>query len=162
MPWVFILPVLALLWLLFRTAERNRNLWAVTNLRIIDEEGLFGVSSKESPLDKINNVSYSASAAGRIFGYGTVEIQTAAETGATVYHMVENPRRLKDTITRMQEEYKTLLSRRQARETAETFQAAGKTGHAIGSELEKLAELRAKGVLTEEEFQTAKRKLLNG
>lgn len=163
--WIFILPAVALLWLAYKLAERNHNIWVVTNLRILDEEGLFNVSTKESPLDKINNVSYSASVAGRIFGYGNVEIQTAAETGATVYYRVENPRKLKDTITQMQEDYKTLLSRRQAKEMAETLglhlgKAGG--GGSIGSELEKLAELRDKGVLTEDEFQAAKDKLLKG
>lgn len=164
MVWVFILPVLALIWLAYKMLERNHNIWVVTNLRIIDEEGLFNVSTKESPLDKINNVSYSASIMGRIFGYGNVEIQTAAETGATVYYMVEHPRTLKDTITQMQEDYKTLVSRRQAQEMAETLGAhLGKVGSGgIGSELEKLAGLRAKGVLSEEEFQAAKNKLLNG
>lgn len=162
--WVFILPVLALLWLAYKMVERNHNIWVVTNLRIIDEEGLFNVSTKESPLDKINNISYSASIMGRIWGYGNVEIQTAAETGATVYHQVENPRALKDTITQMQEDYKTLASRRQAKEMAETLGVhLGKTaGGGIGSELEKLAELRAKGILSEEEFQVAKNRLLNG
>ena len=162
--WVFLLPAVVLLWLAYKMVERNNNIWVVTNLRIIDEEGLFNVSTKESPLDKINNVSYSASIFGRIFGYGNVEIQTAAETGATVYYMVESPRTLKDTITQMQEDYKTLSSRRQAQEMADTLGAhLGKAGGGgIGSELEKLAELRAKGVLTEDEFLAAKNKLLNG
>ena len=160
--WIFILPAVALLWLAYKLVERNHNIWVVTNLRIIDEEGLFNVSTKESPLDKINNVSYSASIMGRILGYGNVEIQTAAETGATVYYMVENPRKLKDTITQMQEDYKTLLSRRQAQEMAETLGThLGKSGGgSLGSELEKLAELRAKGILSDEEFQAAKDKLL--
>lgn len=163
-PWVWIVPLAALLWLAYRITVRNHNVWVVTNLRIIDEEGLLNVATKESPLDKINNVSYSASLAGRIFGYGDVEIQTAAETGSTIYRMVENPRRLKDTITQMQEDYKTLLSRRQAREMAETLGAhLGKNpGTGIGSELEKLTELKEKGMLSEEEFRLAKNKLLNG
>lgn len=160
---ILILPGISLLWLGFKIIERNHTLWAVTTLRIIDEEGLFSVETKESPLDKINNVSYSASIFGRMFGYGNVEIQTAAETGATLYEMVENPRKLKDTITQMQEDYKTLQSRRQAKEMADSLGVhLGKVGNGggIGSEIEKLAELRDKGILTEEEFQAAKKKLL--
>lgn len=161
--WILVLPALALSWLAYKITERNHNIWVVTNLRIIDEHGLISVNTKESPLDKINNVSYSSSLFGRIFGYGNVEIQTAAETGATVYDMVENPRRLKDSITQMQEDYKTLLSRRQAKEMAESLGTHfGKGGSGIGSELEKLAELKAKGILTEEEFRMAKNRLLNG
>lgn len=158
----FILPAVCLLWLGYKVVERNNNIWAVTNYRIIDEEGLFSVQTKESPLDKINNVTYSASIVGRIFGYGNVEIQTAAETGSTLYEMVENPRKLKDTITQMQEDYKTLQSRRQAREMADSLGAHfGKGSAGIASELEKLGELKSKGIISEEEFQAAKNKLLN-
>ena len=34
------------------------NLWGVTNMRVVDESGFFTRYSKESPLDKINNVEY--------------------------------------------------------------------------------------------------------
>ena len=34
------------------------NIWAVTNLRVIDEGGFFTRYAKESPLDKINNIEY--------------------------------------------------------------------------------------------------------
>ena len=34
------------------------NIWVVSNLRVIDEAGLVSHFAKESPLDKINNVSY--------------------------------------------------------------------------------------------------------
>jgi len=160
---ILILPLLSMVWLGYRIIERNHTIWAVTNLRIIDEEGLFSVETKESPLDKINNVSYSATLFGRVLGYGDVEIQTAAETGATLYEMVENPRLLKDTITQMQEDYKSLQSRRQAKEMAESLGVhLGKVSSGgIGTELEKLAELRTKGILSEEEFHAAKSKLLN-
>src|SRR5450631_2433517 len=33
-------------------------IWVVTNQRVIDEVGLFNHFAKESPLEKINNVSY--------------------------------------------------------------------------------------------------------
>ena len=38
--------------------EWSYNLWAVTNLRVIDENGFFTRYSKESPLEKINNVEF--------------------------------------------------------------------------------------------------------
>jgi hypothetical protein len=37
---------------------------------------------------------------------------------------------------------------------------AGRSSHSAASELERLADLRARGVLTEEEFQAQKRRLL--
>src|SRR5665811_2573857 len=85
------------------------SIWAVTNMRVIDESGFFSRYSKESPLDKINNVEYDQSLWGRMFGYGDVEIQTAAEMGDTTYKMIHYPKLLKDTITHAQEEYKLSL-----------------------------------------------------
>ena len=84
---------------------RRTDLWAVTNLRVVDEMGIFKRFSKESPLDKINNLSYDQSLLGRMMGYGDVEIQTAAEDGATIYRKVAKPKQLKETIAHYRDEY---------------------------------------------------------
>jgi uncharacterized membrane protein YdbT with pleckstrin-like domain len=90
---------------LYREWYRRRDIWVVTNLRVIDENGVFSLYSKESPLEKINNLSYFQSLWGRLFNFGNVEVQTAAEDGATVYRMVAKPRLLKDTIAECRDEY---------------------------------------------------------
>jgi len=149
-------------YLIYKIVARSNNLWAVTNLRIIDEFGVFSHNSKESPLEKINNVSYNQSLGGRIFGYGNVQIQTAAEIGSTTYYSVENPKELKDTITHMQEEYKNHHIKKQASELANAIilgQQINKVD--VHSELEKLFELKQKGILTEEEYNNRKAKILN-
>jgi uncharacterized membrane protein YdbT with pleckstrin-like domain len=84
---------------------RRRDIWAVTNLRVVDEQGIFKRYSKESPLDKINNLSYDQSLLGRMMNYGNVEIQTAAEEGATIYRKVAKPKKLKETIAHYRDEY---------------------------------------------------------
>ncbi len=84
---------------------RRRDIWAVTNLRVIDEQGIFRHYSKESPLNKINNLSYDQSLLGRIMNFGNVEIQTAAEDGATIYRKVSKPKQLKETIALYRDEY---------------------------------------------------------
>jgi len=158
-----LLLVLALAgYFIYKIIQRNNNLWIVTNLRVIDEYGVFSNNTKESPLDKINNVTYLQSFWGRIFGYGNVQIQTAAEIGSTTYFSVENPRELKDTITHMQEEYKLYQIKKQAREFANVMsegQQNNKTD--VAAELEKLYELKQKGILTEEEYNNRKAKILN-
>src|SRR5665647_1869486 len=101
-----LLVLVVICYFIYKIVQRNNNLWAVTNLRVIDEYGVFSNNTKESPLDKINNVTYSQSFWGKIFGFGNVQIQTAAEIGSTTYSTVQNPEELKDTISHMQEEYK--------------------------------------------------------
>ena len=157
-----LIGIICCLYFVYKVVQRNRNLWAVTNLRVIDEFGVFSNNSKESPLDKINNISYSQSLGGRIFGYGNVEIQTAAEIGSTTYYSVEKPKALKDAITQMQEEYKSQQIKKQATELA-TAIVAGQQHHRVDvvSELAGLYELKQKGILTEGEYNDRKSKILN-
>ncbi len=146
----------------YKIIQRNNNLWIVTNLRVIDEYGVFSNNSKESPLDKINNVSYLQTFLGKIFGYGNVQIQTAAEIGSTTYFSVENPKELKDTITQMQEEYKLYQIKKQAIEFANVMSSGQQNNKTdIATELEKLYELKQKGILTDEEYNNRKTKILN-
>jgi uncharacterized membrane protein YdbT with pleckstrin-like domain len=150
------------IYLAYKIVERSRNIWAVTNLRVIDEFGVFSNNSKESPLDKINNVSYRQSLWGKMFGFGNVQIQTAAEIGSTTYTMVAGPKDLKDSITRMQEAYKYDQIKRQAEEMAGVIAANQlKSNLDVPAELEKLFDLKQRGILTEDEFNTRKTKLLS-
>ena len=136
------------------------SIWVVTNYRVIDEAGLLSHYAKESPLDKINNVSYDQTLWGRLFNYGHVEIQTAAEIGATDYYNVAHPKRLKDTITLAQSDYKHIQLGNQATHMASAMGLHGAPGVSVAAELEKLFELKQKGVLSEEEYTRAKNKLI--
>ena len=138
-------------------------IWVVTNYRVIDEAGLINHFAKESPLEKINNVSYDQNIWGRIFNYGHVEIQTAAQVGATDYYNVHHPKRLKDTITQAQSdlEHNKLANQATQMAAALGLNRQGVT-QTISAELEQLYNLRQKGILTEEEYTRAKNKLLNG
>jgi len=137
------------------------SIWVVTNYRVIDEAGLLSHYAKESPLDKINNVSYDQTLWGRLFNYGHVEIQTAAEVGATDYYNVYHPKRLKDTITLAQSDYKNLQLHSQATQMASAMGLHPTSQPSVAMELEKLFELKQKGILTEDEYVRAKNKLIN-
>jgi uncharacterized membrane protein YdbT with pleckstrin-like domain len=182
--WAWIFTLLGIMYWLIRYYNWKVNIWVVTNFRVIDEAGLFSHYAKESPLDKINNVSYDQTVAGRLFNFGHVEIRTAAEAGATDYYNVNHPKRLKDTITAAQAEYKNWQYGNQAAQMAAVLDArmgagsradvaahsnAGMRGDAatradapaIAAELEKLFELKMKGALSEDEYNRAKARLLN-
>jgi uncharacterized membrane protein YdbT with pleckstrin-like domain len=158
----YIIPLVFACFAGYRIIERNRNIWAVTDLRVIDEYGVLSHNSKESPLDKINNVSFNQTFWGRLFGYGNVQIQTAAEIGSTTYHNVEKPKELKDTITQMQEDYKKSQIYSQAHELAKAIVSESKKSATINAadEVEKLYDLKQRGILTEDEYNARKKKLL--
>lgn len=118
---LLIITLVIVIYFIYMIFERKINIWAVTNLRVIDEYGVFSHNAKESPLDKINNVSFKQPFIGRIFNYGDVQIQTAAEMGATSYRYVTSPKLLKETISKCQEDYKQAQIRDQAQKLAEAI-----------------------------------------
>ncbi len=139
----------------------KNNLWCVTNLRVVDESGFFSRHSKESPIDKINNVEYDQSIFGRLLGYGNVDIQTAAEMGETTYELIYHPKLLKDTITHAQEEYKKSAIKNQATQLAQAIAASSAPSQQmIADELHKLYDLLQRGAITQEEYALQKSKLL--
>jgi membrane protein YdbS with pleckstrin-like domain len=170
--WGWLVSLLGIAWWLLKYYTWRVNIWVVTNFRVIDEAGFLNHYAKESPLDKINNVSYDQTLAGRLFNFGHVEIQTAAEAGATDYYNVNHPKRLKDTITAAQAEYKNWQFGYQAAQMVAAMNVRpdaptgthGRTdapAPGVAAELEKLFELKMKGALSEEEYNRAKARLLN-
>ena len=57
---------------------RNQE-WLITTRRVIRAEGVLNKSMADSSLEKINDARLDQSVFGRIFGYGTLDILTAAE-----------------------------------------------------------------------------------
>ena len=157
-----LLIVIVILWFTYKILERRSNLWGVTNFRVIDEYGVFTNNSKETPLEKINNVSYRQPFLGRVFNYGNVQIQSAAEAGSTLHKMVSRPKSLKDTITQYQEEYRQEQIKKHARSLSDAIsRQTHSPKEAISEEIMKLHDLKEKGIITEEDFLKLKNKLLN-
>jgi len=159
-----IITLAAALYPMIEYLSWKNNLWCITSVRVVDESGFFTRYSKESPLDKINNVEYDQSILGRLFGYGNVDIQTAAEMGETTYELIHHPKLLKDTITHAQEEYKKTAINNQAFQLAQaiaaTSAAPASTQNIIADELHKLFELLQRGAITQEEYNQQKSRLL--
>lgn len=158
-----IIALITALYPLYLFFEWRNCIWAVTTMRVVDEAGFFSRYSKESPLDKINNVEYTQTLWGRMFGYGDVEIQTAAEMGDTTYTMIHFPKLLKDTITHAQEEYKASQVKNQAQQLAFAIKEsmpASQSNVSVSDEIDKLFVLMQKGAITQEEYIVQKNKLL--
>ncbi|MBL0355626.1 MAG: PH domain-containing protein [Chitinophagaceae bacterium] len=161
----FVITLVAAIYPIYEYLNWKNNLWCVTSLRVVDESGFFSRYSKESPLEKINNVEYDQSIWGRIFGFGSVDIQTAAELGETTYEMIHHPKLLKDTITHAQEEYKKMQISKQATQLAEAIAkstaSTRPSQQMIADELQKLFNLYQQGAITQEEYHVQKNKLMS-
>jgi uncharacterized membrane protein YdbT with pleckstrin-like domain len=129
--------------------------WATSNFvltsdRVIHREGFIAKRSMEIPLEKINDVRFQQSVFERLIGAGDLILESAGEFGRNVFSDIRNPEQVQKTIYHQGE----LNQQREMRPRAAAPSAT--------SELERLADLRARGVLTEEEFQAQKRKILGG
>jgi uncharacterized membrane protein YdbT with pleckstrin-like domain len=124
--------------------------FAVTSDRVIHREGFIAKRSMEIPLEAINDVRFEQGVVDRIIGAGTLVVQSASEAGRQVFDHIRKPEEVQKTIYHQGE----LNQQRMMRG------GDGRSSHSSTSELERLADLRARGVLTEEEFQEQKRRLL--
>ena len=96
--------VAAAVWALVRWLVWRVDLWVVTNTRVIDESGVLTVRMMDSPLETIHNVGCEQTVFGRMFGFGKVVIQTAAERGETTIEGLAQPEELRDAIIEMKEQ----------------------------------------------------------
>jgi uncharacterized membrane protein YdbT with pleckstrin-like domain len=124
--------------------------FVVTSDRIIHRRGWIAKYSMEVPLEAINDVRFEQGIVDRVIGAGTLVVQSASEAGRQVFDHIRNPEEVQKTIYHQGE-----LNKQRG-----TGSGAGRPSHSSTSELERLADLRARGVLTEEEFQAQKRRLL--
>ena len=107
LPVVGALLLLSLIWATWRFLDWRCDLWAVTGDRVIDEEGVLAVRMVDSPIETIHNITCERSIIGRILGYGTVNIQTAAENGSVTIRRVGAPDDLRETIIEVKERRRT-------------------------------------------------------
>jgi membrane protein YdbS with pleckstrin-like domain len=91
-------------WALWRWLTWRVDLWVVTDSRVIDESGVLTVRMMDSPLETIHNVGCEQTLFGRMFGFGKVVIQTAAEHGETTIDGLARPEELRDAIIEMKEQ----------------------------------------------------------
>ncbi|HZM71280.1 MAG TPA: PH domain-containing protein [Candidatus Cryosericum sp.] len=98
-------------WALWRWLDWRVDLWAVTSQRVIDESGVLTVRTVDSPLEAINNVASEQTLLGRMFGFGKVVVQSAAEDGAVRIEGIARPEELRDAILEMKERRRAGTSR---------------------------------------------------
>jgi uncharacterized membrane protein YdbT with pleckstrin-like domain len=123
--------------------------YIVTNRRVIQISGVLNKDVVDSSLEKVNDVKMSQSFLGRLFGYGDIEILTASELGVNLFHEIANP-----------VDFKTAMLNAKEKMGFDELGSAARGSPDIPSMIEKLDNLRKRGILSEEEFQRKKAELL--
>ncbi len=165
---LIVLGLLAVLWWSVRDAVR----WAtshfvVTSDRVIHRQGLVAKRSMEIPLEAINDVRFEQGVLERLIGAGSLVIQSASEAGREVFRDIRHPEDVQKTIyqqgERNQQRMYHGVGAGGSSSDASSSGSANPSGvPSVTTELQRLADLRDKGVLTEAEFQNQKKKILGG
>ena len=128
-------------------------IFALTTERLITRHGVLAKSSKEIPLERINDVSFNQGIFERMVGAGDLLIESAGERGQERITAVRKPEEVQKRIYMMVEDN----SNRMMRPSAPPQE---RHEDSIPEQLEALGRLRAAGTISEAEFQTKKTELL--
>jgi uncharacterized membrane protein YdbT with pleckstrin-like domain len=146
--WIVGLVVLVI-WPVRDTVEFLTSYFVVTSDRVIHREGWIAKRSMEIPLEAINDVRFNQNVFDRMINAGDVMISSASTHGTQTFRDIRNPEEVQKTIYHQGE-------MNQQRMVSGAAPGAG----SVADELAKLDQLRADGVISEEEFAAQKGKLL--
>ena len=138
--------------------------YIVTNRRVLKVEGILNKRSADSSLEKINDAVLEQNLVGRIFGYGDLDILTAADESVDKYRMLNKAPGFKKTML----DQKHMLDMDMARMPGPPMRAAADPmsgGRSMSSDevtraLGDLAGLRDRGAITADEYEAKKQELL--
>ncbi len=151
--WILLFDIFPLLYLLWEIMVRQSREYIVTDRRVVKQEGLFSKYSFDASLDKVNNVFHEQSLLGRVFGYGTVGLETASEQGTTLFEFIPEPVRFKNSI-QVQREKRVVLA-------GLPPPPPPRSREDIPGLLENLAGLRDRKIISDSEFEAKKKALLD-
>ena len=140
--------------------------FVLTTERLIFRSGVVAKFGREIPLERINDVTFSQSLFERMIGAGDLLLESAGEHGQSRFANIRDPEAVQLEIYRQME----------ANDRRRSGFATTQPHHQVAADrtptppsrtptplddLERLANLRDRGAVTEEEFQRMKRELLD-
>jgi hypothetical protein len=137
----------------------NNEQYVVTDQRVLQLRGVFNKDVIDSSLDKINDVELRQSWLGRIFDYGTIEILTASDVGINEMRRIGHPLDFKRAMLEAKHNYTHGFGYLDPAVAAYTQPAPARGD--LQQTLQKLADLRDQGLLSQAEFEDKKRELLS-
>ena len=120
--------------------------FVLTGERLIARSGIIAKRAKEIPLERINDITVTQTVLERVLGAGSIVLESAGEYGQETFKEIGHPVEVQKEIYSAAEKRRVLNG----------------AGPSVADELAKLADLRDRGLLSFEEFETQKRKLLEG
>ncbi|MDQ4142926.1 MAG: PH domain-containing protein [Actinomycetota bacterium] len=134
--------------------------WMYTNFvltsdRLITRTGIIAKHSKEIPLERINDVTFTQSVLERMLGAGDLLVESAGERGQTRISNVRKPEDVQLTIYKETEANNNRMLR-----GGESTQSGAQREPTVPEQIEALARLNKQGVISDTEFESKKQELL--
>jgi membrane protein YdbS with pleckstrin-like domain len=148
---VAVVLVISAVWLVTRYAKWTTTSFVLTSHRLVHRSGVLAKAGREIPLDHINDISYHQTIFDRLLGAGDLVIESAGERGQEVFPDLPKPGLIQNEIYRQIDAGKTRLADRMA----------GRRELSIPDQIDKLDELRQRGVISQSEFDAKKAQLLD-
>jgi len=141
------------LWLIGRYLKWLTTNFVITSQRLIFRQGVFAKHGIEIPLERVNNVNFNQSVFERMLGAGDLLIESGGEDGQQRFTDIRHPDKVQNLVHSQME---SLIQRRAG------YVMAGNPGVGgdVAEQLERLEGMLQRGTLTQEEFDSQKRKLL--
>ncbi len=167
MTWITIIVLIAVLAnTAYQFAQWQTTRFAVTDQRVAYQSGFFRRKGVSIPLNRINNVNFEQSFIARLLGNGIVTIESAGETGDSVFQNIPDPDEVRNLIFKQVDHYAETQANRDASAVARAMQAQQAPiepppAASVEERLAKLEELHTSGVINEDEYTAKRREILD-
>ena len=122
-----------LAFLIWATMRYLNTEFVLTNRRVVQVEGVVNKRATDSSLEKINDAVLTQSIFGRMFGFGDLDVLTAAEAGIERFRMIIAPIGFKRAMLDAKHEYEVDMERSGWQPSPPIRAAASMSGPAVGA-----------------------------
>jgi uncharacterized membrane protein YdbT with pleckstrin-like domain len=140
--------------------------FAITNQRVAYQSGIIQRQGVSIPLNRVNNVNFTQSFIARALNNGIVTIESAGETGDSVFENIPDPEKVRTLIFQQVEADEQADSDRDAEALAKAMQqhiappAPAAAGPTAQERLKALDELRTQGLVNDAEYELKRQQIL--
>jgi len=141
--------------------------FAITNERVAYQSGIIRRRGVSIPLNRINNVNFNQTMIARLLNNGVVTIESAGETGDSVFENIPDPENVRTLIFAQVEADEQRDSDRDAAALAKAMQQsvpppppAGSTEKSPQERLAALDDLKAQGLVDDAEYAAKRQQIL--
>jgi uncharacterized membrane protein YdbT with pleckstrin-like domain len=155
-PWlgrvVAVALVVVAVWTAIRVARRQSTNFVVTTDRLVYRSGVIAKHGKEIPLERVNDIAFHQTVFERLIGTGDLSIESAGAQSRETFGDIPHPAAVQNEIYRQMEACA-------ARHSAPAAVASPQLS--VPEQLEKLDDLRQRGIISRAEFEAKKQQLLD-